>query len=391
VLAGQVVAAFEGTVVTSAMPTIARDLGGLSAYGWAFSSFLVASTVAVLVCGRLADMLGRRPVYVAGMGLFLVGSCLCGAATSFGALVAFRCVQGAGAGALLPIAMTISADLYTLEERARVQALLTSTWGAANVAGPVMGGFIVGHASWRWVFFVNVPVGALAVALLVASYRDPVRPAAGLQPAVSTLLGAPAVRAGLLGAAFTGAILYAATAYVPLWIAERAGGDALRAGAALLPLLVGWSVGSTFGVRALLAHGMRAAVVGAFAIALAGAVMLAVAIGRGDAGCVAMAALGLVGLGVGPAASISLVASQSAVAWTRRGVVTSAVYAVRMLGGSLAVAALGHTHGLPQQAADVPRFGAMAVFALAGLTTTACAAPGAQRRESEKVEPAPAE
>src|SRR5579859_238066 len=161
VLAGQVVSAFEGTVVTSAMPTIVGDLGGLAAYGWVFSSFLVASTVAVLVCGKLADAFGRLPVYVVGMGVFLVGTALCGSATSFGALVAFRAVQGLGAGVLMPIAMTISADLYTLEERASVQAWLTSTWGAANLAGPVIGGWIVLHASWRWVFLVNVPVGAL--------------------------------------------------------------------------------------------------------------------------------------------------------------------------------------------------------------------------------------
>jgi MFS family permease len=376
VLVGQVVAAFEGTVVTSAMPTIARELGGLRSYGWAFSSFLVASTIAVLACGRLADTFGRRPVYVAGMALFLTGSCLCGVATSFGALVAFRCVQGAGAGALLPIAMTISADLYSLQERARVQALLTSAWGAANLAGPLLGGWIVSHASWRWVFFVNVPVGALAVLLLVASYRDPVRRGATVRPAASDLLGAPAVRAGLVGAAFTGAILYAATAYVPLWVAARAGGDALHAGAALLPLLLGWSLGSSFGVRALLARGMRVAVTSAFAIALAGALAFTIAVGRNESGWLAMAALGIVGLGVGPAASVSLVASQTAVAWAGRGVVTSAVYAVRMLGGSLAVAALGDAGGVAQGAA-LPRFGTMAAFALAGLAATAYIAPGA--------------
>jgi predicted MFS family arabinose efflux permease len=393
VLAGQVVAAFEGTVVTSAMPTVARELGGLRDYGWAFSSFLVASTIAVLVCGRLADTLGRLPVYVAGMGLFLAGSCLCGGATSFEALVAFRGVQGVGAGALLPIAMTISADLYTLEERARVQALLTSTWGAANLVGPLVGGWIVNHGSWRWVFFVNVPVGALAAVLLGASYRDPVRPrtAAPVTPRllVSVPLGVPAVRAGLLGAAFTGAILYAATAYVPLWVASSAGGDALRAGVALLPLLVGWAVGSAFGVRALIAHGMRATVTGAFAIALGGAVALVLSVYGAAPAWLAMAGLGALGLGVGPATSVSLVAAQSSVAWARRGAVTSSVYAVRMLAGSVAVTVLGATRS-PDHAILL-RFGAIGLLALAGLAATLRTAPRSLRAPAGEGALAPAE
>ena len=161
ILCGLVVAAFEGTVVTSAMPTIARELGGITAYSWVFSAFLLASTVGVLACGQLADALGRKPVFVFGMVLFLLGSALCGASSSMGSLIAFRVVQGLGAGAIQPIAMTIGADLYTLEERARIQALFTGAWGTANVAGPLIGGFLVLHLSWRWVFLVNLPVGAV--------------------------------------------------------------------------------------------------------------------------------------------------------------------------------------------------------------------------------------
>ncbi len=131
--------------------------------------------VGVLVCGKLADALGRRPVFVAGMGLFLVGSALCGAAQSIEQLVACRVLQGLGAGAIQPIAMTISADLSALRERVRVQTLFTAAWGSANGIGPLIGGWIVIHASWRWVFLVNVPVGALTVVLLLASYRDPPR------------------------------------------------------------------------------------------------------------------------------------------------------------------------------------------------------------------------
>jgi predicted MFS family arabinose efflux permease len=388
VLVGQVVAAFEGTVVTSAMPTIVRELGGLAAYGWVFSSFLIASTVAVLVCGKLADAIGRLPVFLGGMGLFLVGSCLCGSVTSFGGLVAFRVVQGLGAGALTPIAMTISADLYTLAERAKVQALLTSSWGAANVVGPLIGGWIVLHMSWRWVFLVNVPVGALAAGLLAVSYRDPPRRALG--PLFDVPVREPAVRAGLIGSAFAGGIIYACTAYVPLWVVGGGRGDALAAGAALVPLLVGWAVGSSFGVRVLIARGMRTTVAGSFAIVLVAAVVLTVAASTSGAGPLAMAALAVMGLGIGPAASTSLLGPQTAVSWEKRGGVTSAVYAVRMFGGSMVVALLGELGG-SSRGASVGRFAAVAVLAAGGAVTAAMLAPRVLRVAASEVSPAPAE
>ncbi|HEY8039710.1 MAG TPA: MFS transporter [Polyangiaceae bacterium] len=389
VLVGLVVAAFEGTVVTSAMPTIVGDLGGLDAYAWVFSAFLVASTVAVLVSGKLADVLGRLPLFVGGMGLFLVGSALCGAATSFPELVVFRAVQGLGAGALQPIAMTISADLYTLEERARIQGLFTGAWGAASVVGPVIGGWIVLHASWRWVFLVNVPVGLVAVALLLASYRDPPR-AQRAPSGLRAALGEPAVRAGLVASAFAGAILYACAAYVPLWVSEQASGDALSAGAALVPLLVGWAIGSSFGVRVLVARGMRASVAGGFAIALAGAAGLALVVTRGLPMPWAMAALGVLGLGLGPAASTSLVGPQACVRWDQRGAITSAVYATRMLGGSICVAALGHAGGWAELAAT-GRFAAVALLALAGAVAAAAMAPRVLRLAPGEVYDAVAE
>jgi MFS family permease len=423
ILCGLVVAAFEGTVVTSAMPTIARELGGMSSYSWVFSAFLLASTLGVLACGKLADVYGRRPVFVGGMVVFLLGSALCGSSTSIGQLIAFRAVQGLGAGAIQPIAMTISADLYTLEERARVQALFTSAWGAANVIGPIIGGFLVIHLSWRWVFLVNVPVGVVAVALLVPSYRDPPGRERGrtglgsaivagvasalvifaLEPSVlspawhfplvaaavagvalfvvhertsssplvpARLLASPVVRAGLSGGAFTGAMLYLCAAYVPLWMTTHAHLDALASGAALVPLLAGWAFGSSFGVRVLVRHGMRASVAGGFAISLLGAAALAIVASEDLPVRWAYAALAVLGLGMGPSASCSLVASQSAAPWNQRGVVTSAIYATRMLGGAVAVAAMGAFN-----AAGAARFEGIAGVALVAAVTLSLLAP----------------
>jgi predicted MFS family arabinose efflux permease len=379
VLAGLVVAAFEGTVVTPAMPTIVAELGGMSAYAWVFSAFLVASTVSVLASGKLADAFGRRPVFVGGMALFLLGSVLCGSAGSFGALVVFRVVQGLGAGALQPIAMTISADIYTLEERARIQGVFTGAWGAANVLGPVIGGWLVLHASWRWVFLVNVPVGVLSAFLLLSSYRDPPRDVSSSMRALARpfpreALRPRAVPAGLVASLFVGGILAACSAYVPLWITTQPGGDALSAGAALVPMLVGWAIGSSFGVRVLVARGMRASVGGGFTLALVGAVGLVLAVGQRAPTAYALLALGLLGLGLGPAASTSLVGPQSCVAWEHRGAVTSAVYAARLLGGSIVVAALGPL-GTTPHAASLERFGAIAALALTGAVAASRLSP----------------
>ena len=433
VTVGSVASAFEGTVVTGAMPTIARELGGLDAYAWVFSAFLIASTLALLVGGKLADSFGRLPVFVGGMALFLAGSALCGAATSFGALVAFRVVQGLGAGALQPMSMTIGGDLYRLHERARVQAVATGVWGAANMVGPVIGGWIVSNASWRWVFYVNVPVGVIAVALLLASYRDPPRarreplgaPGAllagsstalasfalapdGLHaPAIragavivaiamaallvrhegrsatpllpQAVLREPAVRAGLVAGAVLGGILYGCAAYVPLWVTTQGRGGALAAGAALVPLLTGWALGSAFSVRMLVAFGMRRVMMGGFAVAVGGASALALVAATGLPTTWALASLAVLGLGLGPVASTSIIAPQSCVPWSHRAAVTSVVFASRMLGGSLAVAALG---ALGDEAHVGTRFVGVALLAAAGVLATPLLAPRTLRVEA---------
>ena len=391
VLLGLVVAAFETTVVTSAMPTLTRELGGQHLYSWVFSAYLFASTVGMLLFGKLADHLGRKPVFTVGMVLFLVGSMLCGFAPSVPALIAFRVLQGLGAGALQPTTMTISADLYSLRERAAIQGVFTAAWGAANVVGPLIGGWLVMHASWRWVFFVNVPVGVLALLLLHLFYRDPARrparvdlwgPAlvgaslglllfalerggthglrlplalaacAGLVAVVRQqraspspflpleLLGDRTVRCGVLGGLVSGGLLYTTTASVPLWMTERGGYSPLLAGLALVPLLAGWACGSTFGVRVFSRGGLRASAGGGFAIALVGASLFALGVAHGWGVPATFASLGLLGLGLGPAASTSIVGPQMRAPWGHRGMVTSTIYATRMLGGAFTIAAV---------------------------------------------------
>lgn len=395
ILLALIVAAFEGTVVTTAMPTIAPALHGESLYAWVFAAYLMASTVGVLVFGKIADARGRRPVFLVGMATFIAGTVACGCATTMPQLVAFRVVQGLGAGALQPVAMTISADLYSLRERARIQAAFTTVWGLANLLGPLVGGAIVLHLSWRWIFLVNVPVGIAAAVVLALTYRDPPRASGSLdglgvaiaigasaaslllavdragvltlrarvvaglfaialaakilldqlrsaQPLIAReVLAEPAVRSGIVESVFAGALLATATAYVPLWFSVERGGGPLAGGAALTALLVGWAFGSTVGVRVMVRFGMRASVGGGMSLATIGVTMLALVAHDRLPTSLALPALFISGLGLGPAASTSLVACQSRAPWTSRAMVTSVVYATRSLGGSLLVAALG--------------------------------------------------
>jgi EmrB/QacA subfamily drug resistance transporter len=171
-LLGTFLAALDSTVVGTAMPTVIGELGGLELYPWAFASYLLAATVTGPIFGKLSDTYGRKPVYLAGIFLFLLGSVLCGTSQSMGALISFRTIQGLGAGAVQPVAITIVGDIFELETRARIQGLFGAVWGISAVIGPAAGGFITDLISWRWVFYVNVPFGILAAILLAATLTE---------------------------------------------------------------------------------------------------------------------------------------------------------------------------------------------------------------------------
>ncbi|MFF9060079.1 MFS transporter [Streptomyces sp. NPDC014882] len=168
-------AALDATVVSTAVPQIVGDLGGFSVFSWLFSGYLLAVTVTLPVYGKLSDTFGRKPVLVAGAVLFLLGSLLCALAWDMGALIAFRVVQGLGGGALQGTVQTLAADLYPLKERPRIQARLSTVWAVSAVAGPGLGGLLAAYADWRWIFLVNLPVGAVALWLIVRHLHEPER------------------------------------------------------------------------------------------------------------------------------------------------------------------------------------------------------------------------
>ncbi|MEV7088373.1 MFS transporter [Streptomyces sp. NPDC093085] len=178
-MVGMALAALDGTVVSTAVPQIVGDLGGFAVFSWLFSGYLLAVTVSLPVYGKLSDTVGRKPVLIAGILLFLLGSLLCATAWSMTSLIAFRVVQGLGGGALQGTVQTIAADLYPLKERPKIQAKLSTVWASASVAGPALGGFIAGYADWRWIFLINLPIGAVALWLIGRYLYEPQRAATG--------------------------------------------------------------------------------------------------------------------------------------------------------------------------------------------------------------------
>ena len=165
-LLGIFLAALEATVVSTAMPTVVASLGGLNRYSWVFSAYLLTSTASVPLWGRLSDLYGRRRLYLAAIAIFLAGSMLAGVSQSMLQLVLFRALQGLGAGGLIPLALTIIGEIYTLTERMRMQAVFSSVWGVSSVVGPLVGGIITDSISWRWVFYLNLPIGLIAAFVL---------------------------------------------------------------------------------------------------------------------------------------------------------------------------------------------------------------------------------
>lgn len=392
-LIGTFLAALDATVVGTAMPTIIGELGGLPLYPWAFASYLLAATVTGPVFGKLSDTYGRKPVYLAGIFLFLLGSVLAGASQSMAALIAFRTLQGLGAGAVQPVAITIVGDIFELEARARIQGLFGAVWGISAIVGPAVGGLLTDLVSWRWVFYLNIPFGLAAAVLLALTltesferrqrrvdYLGTALLTGGLVAVLLALLGGPGITTGdvalfgggvamlvlfvfvegwaedpiippdmfrdrilsvsAFGNLALGGVLLGVSVYVPLFVQGSLGGTALTAGAAVASLSIGWPVGSFIGGRMLLRTGYRATLLlGSLLVASGSA--LCVPMDRGTSLTYVVVAVVVIGLGLGFSSTSYLVSVQNAVPWRRRGVATSSVVFFRTVGGSLGVAVMG--------------------------------------------------
>jgi EmrB/QacA subfamily drug resistance transporter len=387
-------AAVESTIVATAMPTIVADLGGFGLFSWVFAVYLLTQAVSIPVYGRLADLYGRKKMLFAGAGLFLVGSTLCGFATNMVMLILFRAVQGFGAGGVQPIAATILGDIYTPTERGHIQGLVSSVFGVSAVVGPTLGAFLVEHAHWQLVFWVNLPVGVAAIVMVAMFLQEEVRhrqhridylgslllmlavaaimlvlvQGGSLPRATSIIVGAIGVVAlvvlavherstnepmlplelwrhrvilfGSLGSCVVAAVMMGVSAFLPTYVQGAMGRDATEAGLVLGAMSVTWAVASVFGARLMVRTTYRlTAVVGTLSLIAGSLVLVALTPERGPL----WATVGslLLGVGMGLCNTVFVVSIQAAVPWHQRGAATSSMMFLRFIGQSLGAAAFG--------------------------------------------------
>jgi EmrB/QacA subfamily drug resistance transporter len=415
---GVLLAALEATIVGTAMPTLVAALGEVALYPWIFSAYMLASTVVMPVFGALSDRVGRQRPFLAAVGVFCAGSAVAGAAPGMAVVVAGRVLQGIGAGGLISLSIIIFGDLFPAARRGRMQGLITAVWGFASIAGPLLGGFIVDHWGWRWVFYVNLPVGVVVAGLIAGGLRETavrhagraldlpgaatfllgvvallfalLAPGGGSRRALSPerlLAGAVAVAAlaaflrverrspdpllppGLLrdrtfaagaAAAFcSGAAMFGALVHLPLLVQWGLGRDATTAGLSLMTMSTGWSLGGLAAGQLVNRLGFWPLAVGGMAVMAAGYGLLAA---RPDAGLgPLMWAGGVVGVGMGLASVTLILVAQTLIRPDRRGVATSGFLFFRNVGATVGVALMGAVLtarlGAPAAAAPDPAGG----------------------------------
>jgi len=408
VMAANFMIAIEATIVSTAMPEIAAELGGLELYSWVFAAFLLTQTATTVVFRKLSDLRGRKTVILMGIAIFLLGSVLCGFAWSMPSLIAFRLVQGVGAGAVQPVAMTIVGDLYSVHERGRIQGWLASVWATSAVLGPLVGSVIIAHWSWAWIFWMNLPIGVaasagfwlhlhekrpegrgtidhlsagvftVAIAAVMADLTA-VSTANMRSIAIITAIAAAAVVAfvvqerrspepmielGLWGrrpiaavnasSLFAGMVMIGLTTFLSVFVQGVMGKPPLTAGFALSAMVMGWPLGATlsprlwgpFGLRNVLRAGSAQVPLGALAFVFLQADTPPVVAGIGSA---------IVGLGMGLSSSASVVLIQEIVEWSERGSVTAAYMFARTLGSAFGATVFGAVLNLGLMRAGLER------------------------------------
>ncbi len=390
-------AAMDGTIVATAIPTIVRDLGGFSLFPWVFSIYLLVQAVMVPIYGKLADLYGRKPILLFGIIVFLVGSALSGLSQSMIELIVFRGIQGIGAAAIVPMSTTVISDLYTMQERAKMQGYLSSAWGIASMMGPALGGILVQYASWHWIFYINIPIGIGAFWVIGRYLQERVTLQAhsiDIGGAVLLLVGTGALIVGLLegGVAWSwsawpslviftlslsalvmfyvyeartsepilpvwvfrrrfiglanlvslivGVISLGLSSYLPTFVQRGLGSTPLVAGFALGAMSVGWPLASALSGKLYLTRGFRTtALIGSGLMISASLVFLALSVHA--APWQAAAASLWMGAGLGLTSTPLLIAVQSSVPWNQRGVVTGSNLFTRTVGSAVGVAVFG--------------------------------------------------
>ena len=388
-------ASIDGTIVATALPTAIGDLGGIDSYAWVFTAYLLAEIATIPLWGRLADVYGRKRIYLTGMAIFLVGSALCGLSQNMLELILFRGMQGIGAGCLLPVSQTIVADLYTMKQRPKISAIFSAMFGASSILGPLLGGFITEQFSWRWVFYVNLPIGIAAFIFIKVIMLEPLEQrhkhrldwsgALTLLAWTSLLVfaletggrdyewGSPVIigafgtsmlllatfimierrvaeplipldlfkdrvqRAANVISLATGMVMFGVLSFMPLYAQGVLGVSATGAGSVLTPMMLGTIVGSQIGGRTVMKVGFRVLTFSGLTLLLGGVLLLST-LGVGSSPARHHAAHGSIGIGMGLSFISTTLAAQNSVAINRMGLATSLVNFSRQLGGALGVA-----------------------------------------------------
>lgn len=390
-------AAMDITIVSTAIPQIVADLGGFTKFSWVFSIYLLAQTVTIPLYGKFSDIFGRKNILLFGIVVFLLGSAASAAAWNIGSLIAFRGIQGLGAGSIMATVNTIAGDIYTVKERARIQGYLSSIWGVSAILGPALGGALAEYVNWRWIFLINLPLGAVSLFFLTAFFKEkvtPVKPVIDYKGAILILctlgllfvflleggqgwpwfslpsvtllgtvilLGVLSLRSEKKSAdaimpawlwknrtlAFTnlammgmGVVLMGPETFLPTFTQASLGVGVIASGFILASISVGWPTASALSGKLYLRIGFRET-------SLIGAVLVFTAclgflfIPRPQPIYLLVLDQVLIGAGFGLLSTPSMVGVQSMVSWQQRGVVTSANVFSRNLGQSLGAAIFG--------------------------------------------------
>jgi EmrB/QacA subfamily drug resistance transporter len=407
--------ALDSTIIATASSSIAKDLGHFQQLPWLFSVYLLAQAVSVPIYGKLADVLGRKRLLLVGIGLFLVGSVLCAMAWSMPVLIGARVIQGLGAGAVLPISMTITSDIFTLEERAKTQGYLASVWGIASVVGPTLGGLFSEIGQWRWIFWINVPLAVIAGIMLIRSYSESGRRTAtreridylgaGLLAAGTTalllglleggttwawnsgqsigifaaaaalliafvvvelrvehpifslgLLRRRVIAASTIASLVIGVVVMGLSTYVPIYAQDVLGASALIAGFALAALTLGWPISASQAGKIYLKHGFRTTSTIGASLVVVGA-LLTITLGAASSVWLVALFCFVIGGGMGLTAVPTLIAAQTSAGDHERGAVTGTNMFARSMGSAIGVAVFGavvNSH-VALNASGVPR------------------------------------